>query len=537
MSQDTNTRGEQPVLRVTVGNGTADESRGELDDGGDGATARGRDILQTARGASEAVDVREVGSTGLPAIEPLVLVTNGGETAYHPFPSENDVRTLVEQAESGDISAPAATWVVTHDTDVETLPIPADGPLAVGSRRILGRCGWVDPHAGVPPEASATEFAGDAPEEARRQLDEIGLLGRGRGDASQDEPLATELGTVRETSGDPVIVVNANESDRRNLTDRLLLEGDSAAVVDGLLAVAAIVGCDPEDSVVYTNETDDLARRRIRRSLHAAVTDLDGEGDATPQIVSGPDEYIAGEFTMALEALEGNDRLEARLRPPGPARHGLYGRPTVVATPRTLAQIRTALLDPDAFDADDSDPGTRLFTVTGDVASGATVEFPTGASLSAVRDAVDVQGQFKMASVGGRFGGFTRSLDQTVSSLGLQNADLGTEGVIELFDQETCPVAVTGELARFASEENCGRCFPGREGTKQLLHLLRDVYDGEYEDDQIRELTRTMGNSSLCAFGESAARSVGTAIDRFETEFRAHANGRCPSGACEGVDS
>jgi NADH-quinone oxidoreductase subunit F len=209
----------------------------------------------------------------------------------------------------------------------------------------------------------------------------------------------------------------------------------------------------------------------------------------------------------------------------------------MVVTPRTLAQIRAALLDPEAFDAADSDPGTRLFTVTGDVSSGATVELPTGGSLAAVRDAVDVQGQVKMASVGGRFGGFTRSLDHTVSALGLRNADLGTEGVIELFDRETCPVAVTGERARFASEANCGRCFPGREGTKQLLHLLRDVYDGQYEDDKLRELTRTMGTSSLCDFGQSAARSVGTALDRFETEFRAHADGRCPSGICEGVGS
>jgi NADH-quinone oxidoreductase subunit F len=524
MSQDTNTQSEQTALRVTVG------------DGSDDATARGRDILQTARGVSGALDVLEVGSTGLPAIEPLVLITNDGETAYHPSPSSDSVPTLIADAESGDISAPDAAWVVTHDPDVQTLPVPADGPLAVGSRQISGRCGWIDPTDGFSPEVSATTVARDDPDGALRQLDDIGVLGRGRGDASRDEPLAAELNTVRETPGDPVVVVNANESDRQNLTDRLLLEGDPAAVVDGLLAVAAIVGCSPDDTVVYTNERESLARRRIRRSLHAAVDELN-DGNATPQIVSGPDEYIAGEFTMALEALEGNDRLEARLRPPGPARHGLYGRPTVVITPRSLAQIRTALLDPDAFDPDDADPGTRLFTVTGDVASDATVELPTGGSLTAVRDAVDIPEQFKMASVGGRLGGFTQSLDQTVSSVGLRNADLGTEGAIEIFDEETCPVAVAGERARFASEGNCGRCFPGREGTKQLLHLLRDVYDGQYEEDKIRELTRAMTISSLCDFGQSAARSVGTAIDRFETEFRAHANGRCPSGACEEIDS
>jgi NADH-quinone oxidoreductase subunit F len=283
---------------VTVGNGPPDDTWRELDDGDDGTTAYGRDILQTARGASTAVDVVEVGSTGVPAIEPLVLITDDGETAYHTFPSLDSVNALVERAESGDISAADAAWVVTHDPEMETLPVPADGPLSVGSRRITGRCGWIDPYGEIVPEASATAFARDEPDGALRLLDDIGLLGRGRGDASQDSSLAAELGTVRETPGEPVVVVNANESDRQNLTDRLLLEGDPSAVVDGLFAVAAIVGATPDDTVVYTNETDNLARRRMRRSMHAVATDLDdGTGDESAggyAAGSSPDEPGTG---------------------------------------------------------------------------------------------------------------------------------------------------------------------------------------------------------------------------------------------------
>nr|WP_240147496.1 NADH-ubiquinone oxidoreductase-F iron-sulfur binding region domain-containing protein [Halorussus sp. JP-T4] len=415
------------------------------------------------------------------------------------------------------------------------MPRPPDGPLSVGTRRALGGCGWTDPEGRVAAYADATALARDDPDAALDRLREIGVLGRGRGDASADAPVADDLSTVRETPGDPVVVVNANESDRRNETDRTLLGGAPASVLDGALAVAAVVGADPGDVVVYTNEADDLARDRTRRAARAIAERVGGGADddaETPQVVAGPDEFIAGEPTMALEALEGNDRLEARLRPPGPARHGLYGRPTVVHTPRTLAQIRAALLDPDSFDAG-PDPGTRLFTVTGDVEAPATVELPTGESLARVRDAVEPEGRVATACVGGQFGGFARSLDLSASSPALTDADLGTEGAVELFGEDRCPVATTGRRVRFATEENCGRCFPCREGSKQLLDLLRDVYDGSYDDDMIRELARTMGASSLCLFGESAGRTVGTALDRFETEFEAHADGRCPSGVCE----
>ncbi|MFB6130567.1 MAG: NADH-ubiquinone oxidoreductase-F iron-sulfur binding region domain-containing protein [Salinigranum sp.] len=486
------------------------------------------DLASAAREAASASTVLEVGPTGVAALDPLVLLTRGGRTAFHPNASAAAVRDLVAGLEDGDLGDDVAAAVVDHDPDAGGLPRPDEGPLSVGVRRVLGRCGWVDPADAAALPAFVADAASENPASIRDRVADLGLLGRGRGDGRTDEPVARAWDLARETDGDPVVAVNANEADRSNDTDRTLLAGDAAAVVDASLAVASVV--DATDVVVYCNDGDERTARVARAAAASVVEALDP--GPSIQVVAGPDRFVAGETTMALEAMEGNDRLEARIRPPSPAEHGLHGRPTVVHTPRTLAQVRAALVSPERFDPDDADPGTRLFTVSGDVDAPATVELPTGSSLAALREAVALEGAFKMACVGGQFGGLTRSLDQVASAPALAGADLGTEGAVELLNRERCVVAAVGRRARFARDENCGRCVPCREGSTQLHRLLRAIYDGAYDRNALEELTRVMGATSTCEFGRAAARPVATAVDEFETEFRAHADGRCPAGEC-----
>lgn len=173
-----------------------------------------------------------------------------------------------------------------------------------------------------------------------------------------------------------------------------------------------------------------------------------------------------------------------------------------------------------------------MFTVTGDVATPATIELGSNTSLEACLDAVEVDGSLKMACVGGVFGGVTRELDLPPTARSLEAARLGTEGTVELLNDRRCPVALAGERASFGAEENSGRCVPGREGTVQLTELLRSIYDGTYDPEKIRELGRVMRRSSNCAIGRHAPRPTVSAIDAFGPEFRAHADGRCPSGTC-----
>jgi len=482
-------------------------------------------LVGPAHDTGDGVAVIEVGPTGATTLAPTVTATLDGRTAFFANADVDDIDALGDALADGDLPTDGAHAVVDHDEAATTLPTPDEGPLAVGTRRVLGPCGWVAP-------ADLDAVGGLTRGDPRQQVREAGLLGRGRGDGAPDRPVVDEWDRATDADGESVVVVNANEADYRVAGDRLLLESAPLTVLDGALLIARAV--EATDVVVYLNEDDDIARERIEAAV-AALAESDARVDVLPEVVAGPDRYTAGEMTMALEAMEGADRIEARLRPPYPSEHGLYGRPTVIHTPRTLAQVRSCVRDPETFGSrsESDDPGTRLVSVAGDVAHRVTVELPTGASLSRVREAMDVNGRFKMACVGGQFGGLTRSLDVPASAPALLAADLGTAGVVELFDDGQCAVETAGSRARFARDENCGRCVPCREGTKQLLDLLRDVYDGSYEADMLRELTRTMATTSTCAFGSDATRPVTTAMDDFETEFRAHAEGRCPSGACD----
>ncbi|WP_435320680.1 NADH-ubiquinone oxidoreductase-F iron-sulfur binding region domain-containing protein [Haloarchaeobius sp. TZWSO28] len=476
-------------------------------------------LLGAASETAQSVPVVATGPTGIEGIEPLVLATLDGRTAVFTAGTGPVVREAVALLDEGTLPVDGSDFVVDHGETPETLPLPADGPLAVGRRELLGPCGWVDPVAPHDYEfVSTNQDAGDV-------LD-IGLLGRGRGDATADAPVAAAWEQAREADGDPVIVVNAHEADNRPRADRTLLESTPLAVLDGAVAVARYV--DASDLVVYLTEADEHLRTRLHEALDASADDL----SIVPEVVVGPDEYRAGAPTTALEAMEGADRLEPRLQPPPPSEYGLHGRPTVIHTPRTVAQVRRALLEPTAFDPDAADPGSRLVTVCGDVAAPATVELPPGGSLETVRDAVEPTAGFGFACVGGVLGGFTRDLSVAPTSQALASASLGTDGVVEFLAEATCVVATAGDRARFAAEENSGRCVPGREGTTQLTDLLRGVYDGRFDPETIRELGRVMRRSANCQIGRQAPRPAITAMDEFGAAFRAHAEGRCPAGSC-----
>jgi NADH-quinone oxidoreductase subunit F len=462
--------------------------------------------IETAQRVADGVSVVPVGPTGAPT--PPCLCTIGGRTAFHPDPDVDRVADLASAVAAGKLPTAGAEAVVDHDPDTATLPVPETGPLSVGRRRALGPCGWVDPTEPPAPIDDGTD-----PETLEARLADVGLCGRGRADGARDEPIAPLWRRARAADGEPVVVVHAADTDAD--ADELLCRGAAGHVLEAAAFVADAVGAN--DTVAFASEPAAAA-------LEAA--------DPAVAVHTAPDSFLVGEPTMALEALEGADRIEARRRPPGPEEWGLYSRPTVIHTPRTLMQLR-ALRSGASFDAESADPGTRLVTVRGAVSAPATVEVTTTQPLSSALAAVETRGDRYV--VGGRFGGFTRSLDVPASAPALSAANLGTAGVVDVLDPGACVVAAVGERAALAREENCGRCVPCREGSTQLHELLRAVYDGDFDDDGLRSLARVVRTTSLCAFGEAAGRPVETAIEAFEPAFRAHAAGRCPAGHCEGL--
>lgn len=457
-----------------------------------------------------AVPLIGVGSTGISQIEPLAIATTGDTTVFYPQCSPTAVADLSRRLAAGDDATNQAEWVVRHQPQPRRLPIPTEGPLAVGSRDILGLCGWLRPTAGDDYRA-AMGFTEPDRIDVQSQL--TGLQGRGWGDIATDIPLTDIWRDIQEQSDDPVLVVNAHS----NQTDHLLLESIPLAVLDGARVTAGAINA--TEIIIYTSDTADMPLQHTK----AAIAELPRGPPVTT--ATGPTEYRAGEPTMALEALEGVSRIEARRRPPSPAEVGLNERPTAIHTPRTLVQLLATIHSPDR-------QPTRLLRYTGDVAAPAVVELPETATLEDGLGAVAPTGPIKAAAVGGQFGGFTADLDIQAHPGALGDADLGTDGRVEILTTDRCVVAEIGRRARTASETNCGRCVPCREGTTQLVGLLRAVYDGEVQAEKIQELCRVMDTTSLCAFGVQAARSVRTGLAGFQSEFTAHANGTCPAGVC-----
>ncbi|MFT4884307.1 MAG: NADH-quinone oxidoreductase subunit F [Natronomonas sp.] len=486
---------DSPTLRVAVGD----------------PAGRDADVLAAARAAADRTYVLETGPTGA-AVGPHVYATVEGRTARYGAVTATTVKRIVSACEDDRLLTGEAEAV----TEDERPPISDESPLSVGTRRVLAGFGWHVPEAVPEPVASDVS---ENPDEALATVERIGLRGRGRADVAADESLTEYWTRARNANGESVLVVHANDADPESEADRLCGVSAPGRVWDAASAVASVIGA--EDIVAFVPTDDDLLANR-----------LDAVGEW--QLARSEGSFRVGEPTMALEALEGNDRIEARRRPPGPEEWGLYGRPTIVHTPRTLLQLAELWRDPDAFDAEAADPGTRLLTVGGDVPESATVELATDVSLSQALDAVETPKGARYA-VGGRFAGLTRDLDIPASAPAMTGAALGTEGAIEVLSTDRCIVATVGERAAFAREENCGRCVPCREGSKQLHESLREVYDGAFDAGDLQELTRTMRTTSICAFGQAAARPVRTALSEFESEFRAHAKGRCPAGACGGM--
>src|SRR5690606_26517007 len=125
----------------------------------------------------------------------------------------------------------------------------------------------------------------------------------------------------------------------------------------------------------------------------------------------GAGAYVCGEETALIESMEGG-RGEPRVKPPYPSTHGFLGKPTVVNNVETLANIPPIILDgSDWFRGFGTSrcPGTKVFTMTGDINCKGLIEVPMGITLRKIIYEIGggIPGgrKFKMAQTGGTSGG------------------------------------------------------------------------------------------------------------------------------------
>src|SRR5204863_5912471 len=175
------------------------------------------------------------------------------------------------------------------------------------------------------------------------------------------------------------LVCNGDESEPGTFKDRVLMEGDPFALLEGMTVAAYATGC--ETGFVYVRAEYPLAHERLENAFAQARArgflgnDIMGaEGfsfDVELRIGAGA--YVCGEETALFESIEGN-RGEPRNKPPFPVEVGLFGKPTVANNVETLVNV-PEILNGDARE-------TRLFCLSGHVARPGLYEVELGTPLS-----------------------------------------------------------------------------------------------------------------------------------------------------------
>jgi formate dehydrogenase iron-sulfur subunit len=487
-----------------------------------GAQARGRELR-----------LRRNGSRGLYWLEPLVEVeTATGRIAYGPVGAADVPGLLDAGLLDGAPHALCLGDIAKHEW------------LASQQRLTGARLGIVDPsdlddyiaHGGY---AGLNAALGMAPADIVRTITDSGL--RGRGGAAF--PTGIKWQTVHDQKAlQKYITCNADEGDSGTFSDRMIMEGDPFALIEGMTIAALAVGA--THGYIYLRVEYPHAARALAKALAVArergylgrnLRDSGRDFDIAVRLGAGA--YICGEETSMLESLEGR-RGEVRVRPPLPAIKGLFGQPTVVNNVITLASVPLILARGAPFYRDfgtGKSRGTIPLQLAGNVQRGGLVERAFGLT---VRELVAGYGggtasgrPVRAVQIGGPLGAylpesqFDTPLDY--EALAAKDALLGHGGVV-VFDDTVDMAHMARYALEFCAIESCGKCTPCRIGSSRGVELVDRIMkstNGSRTADLalLDELCDTMFNGSLCGLGGMTPFPVRSALTHFRSDFEREA--------------
>ena len=386
-------------------------------------------------------------------------------------------------------------------------------------------------------------------------IDASGLAGRG----GAGFPTGRKWRAVAEAPGTPkTIVCNADEGEPGCFKDRVLMDHDPHALVEGMALAAYATGA--ERGFIYLRyeypETFHILEGAI---AEAEAAGLLGDGILGTDFAfdlhvrRGAGAYICGEETSLLNSLEGRHPFP-RNRPPFPVTHGYRNLPTVVNNVETLVSAPPILVHgPEWYRGlgRGDQAGTKVISLSGDVARPGNYEVPLGLPLGDLLH--DWAGgplagrSIQAVTMAGLSGGFLAGADLDVTldepSIRSRGSFLGAGGVM-VFDDSRDMVEVTRQSMEFFAEESCGKCFPCRIGTQRLVERLGGHSAGHGAGHggrsgangragpatvkawvaEVEDLNDVMKKTSACGLGQAAPLLTESLIRYFPDQVRAHVN-------------
>ena len=492
-----------------------------------GADEVASEIAEEAQKRGIEIEIVRNGSRGMFWLEPLVEVeTSKGRIAYGPVEAR-DVKGLFDAGfESGG----------KHDLCLGfTEEIPY---LRKQERLTFARVGIIDPFSledylareGYQGLRRAISLSSEG---IVQEVTESGL--RGRGGAAF--PTGIKWNTVMRAEADQKYVVcNADEGDSGTFADRMLMEGDPYALIEGMAIAALAVGA--TQGYIYVRSEYPHAIAALNKAISIAKDagylgqDIMGSGKAFElEVRKAAGAYVCGEETAMLESIEGKRGI-VRAKPPLPALSGLFGKPTVINNVISLATVPVILARGAEFYKHygmGRSRGTLPFQLAGNIKQGGLIEKAFGVTLREML--YDFGGgsasgrPIKAVQVGGPLGSYLPESQWDIAmdyeEYSAVWAVLGHGGIV--VHDETADLA---RLARYAMDfcaiESCGKCTPCRIGSVRGVEVMDKIIAGKERGKQIgllRELCDTMLNGSMCAMGGMTPYPVLSALNHFPEDF------------------
>ena len=523
--------------------------------------AAGADLLWEALEAALAqgehdAELVSVGTLGMSWLEPVVEVETPGAGAvvYGPVPA-SDAADFLTAALGDNPAIDAERWVIGARLPAEGVPPLSEHPFwSLQQRRLMHSMGIIDPERIDEAIAAGAYGALDRAIEMEPMaicdlVLAAGVGGRGGGGFPAGQKWKFLLGAPGPTK---YLVCNADEGDPGAFVNRVLMESDPHLVIEGMAIAGRATGSDY--GFIYIRDEYPLSIARMELAIEQArergllgSNVLGSDFSFDLEITRGAGSYVCGEETGLIASVEGL-RGMPKIRPPFPAQRGVFDQPSNVNNTETYANVPLIIRHGAAWYREfgtESDPGTKMFSITGSLIRPGILEVPFGIGMDELL--LDAGGgppdghTPKGIQPGGPLGGLLPASD-----LGLalerppftqRGVLLGSGGLI-LFDERASAVDLTLYFSEFCEDESCGRCTTCHGGSQRLVEVLERILhgDGRREDlDRIGALDRTLQNAN-CLHGQFTPYAVRGLVNYFRDELDTHIDDkRDPAKAAPGL--
>jgi NADH-quinone oxidoreductase subunit F len=372
------------------------------------------------------------------------------------------------------------------------------------------------------------------PDAIKEEVKNSGLRGRG----GAGFPTGVKWGFFsKDRAAKKYLICNADESEPGTFKDRYLVEKNPHILIEGIIISAWALGIQKgyiyirgefyQQAVIIENALKEAyAKNYLGKNIQGKNFDFD------LYVHRGAGAYICGEETGLISSLEGK-KGQPKLKPPFPAIKGYRGLPTMVNNVESLAAVPWIMRHgAEAYKkwGSEKSPGTKLFSISGDVNKPGVIEVPLGTTL---KDIIEVHcggmrngNKLKAVIPGGSSSPVFNAEDSYVVKMDYEDVAakgsmLGS-GAIIVVDETRSMGDILKYTLEFYHHESCGQCTPCREGTGWLESIFKRREKGLAKKTDIDLLDKTassMRGQTICALADAAAMPAQGMIKMFRPEL------------------